>query len=148
MRRIAWLSALSAVIGLCGVGMSAARQVIPAEQRDPSWSADIPACDSPAVLESVQSAFASREDNYWRLGLRISSVDRIRTIGWRPWGADYIPRRYCAARVVTSDGRLRTLSYNVIERAGIIGWSWGVEWCVSGLDREFYYAPDCKMARP
>ena len=148
MRRIAWLTAVSAVSGLLGVELSAARSVIPAERRDPAWSANIPACDDPAVIGYVQRKFASREDNYWQLGLRISSVDRIRTIGWRPWGADYIPRRYCVARALTSDGHYRELSYNVIERGGIIGWSWGVEWCVSGLDRLFYYAPNCKMARP
>jgi hypothetical protein len=30
----------------------------------------------------------------------------------------------------------------------MIGASWGVEWCVVGLDRDWAYNPRCKMARP
>ena len=30
----------------------------------------------------------------------------------------------------------------------MIGSSWGVEWCVVGLDRNWAYNPACKMARP
>ena len=146
MSRFVWLTALFMALGMSAPTF--ARQVTPAEHRNPAWTAHVPACDSPAVLEKVQTGFAEREANYWRLGLTISSVDRIRPIAWRPWGADYIPRRYCVARARTSDGRVRTLSYNIIEGAGPIGMTWGVEWCVSGLDRLFYYAPDCKMARP
>jgi hypothetical protein len=26
--------------------------------------------------------------------------------------------------------------------------TWGVEWCVVGLDRNWAYNPRCKMARP
>jgi hypothetical protein len=26
--------------------------------------------------------------------------------------------------------------------------TWGVEWCVVGLDRNWAYNPACKMARP
>ncbi|WP_342360690.1 hypothetical protein [Terrarubrum flagellatum] len=148
MRRFVRLFAFAAAAGLATMAVSSARTIIPAEQRDPSWSGAIPACGDPAVISDVQQQFAQREDNYWRLGLRISSVDRIRSIGYQPWGADYIPRRFCVARAIMSDGRVRTLSYNIIERGAIIGWSWGTEWCVSGLDREFYFAPDCKMARP
>jgi hypothetical protein len=47
-----------------------------------------------------------------------------------------------------SDGRYKAIHYSIIEDAGIIGWSWGVEWCVNGLDRHRSFAPDCKMARP
>lgn len=148
MRRVAWLTILSAAIGLFGVTLSLAREIIPAERRWPTWTADLPGCDSPSVIEKVRVGFADREASYWQLGLAISNVDRIRTIAFRPWGADYIPRRYCVARAYMSDGRIRTVSYNIIERAGPIGWTWGVEWCVSGLDRLFYFAPDCKMARP
>jgi hypothetical protein len=30
----------------------------------------------------------------------------------------------------------------------MIGASWGVEWCVVGLDRNWAYNPACRMARP
>ena len=31
---------------------------------------------------------------------------------------------------------------------GIIGATWGVEWCVVGLDPNFAYAPACSILRP
>jgi hypothetical protein len=125
-----------------------ARPFVPAEQRNPAWTAQIPTCDDPAVIGHIQRRFDQRESNYWQSGLSIAAVDRVRPIAWRPWGRDYIPRRYCEARAWMSDGRKRTVSYNIIEGGGIIGATWGVEWCVSGLDRLFYYAPNCRMARP
>lgn len=148
MRRMVWPSLLSAAIGCSAITAAAARDFIPAERRNPSWSANLPDCADPSVIGKVQSGFASRESGYWQSSLAIAGIERIRTIAFRPWGADYIPRRYCVARATMSDGRVRTVSYNIIERAGIIGATWGVEWCVSGLDRLLYYAPDCKMARP
>jgi hypothetical protein len=30
----------------------------------------------------------------------------------------------------------------------MIGSTWGIEWCVVGLDRNWSYNPACKMARP
>jgi len=36
----------------------------------------------------------------------------------------------------------------VLSDTGMIGASWGVEWCVVGLDRNWAYNPRCKMARP
>ena len=38
--------------------------------------------------------------------------------------------------------------YNIGEDLGIIGYGYGVEWCVVGLDREFAYAPSCRVLRP
>jgi hypothetical protein len=38
--------------------------------------------------------------------------------------------------------------YNIGEDLGFIGASWGVEWCVVGLDRNYAYAPACTMALP
>ncbi|MBV8473029.1 MAG: hypothetical protein JO107_13205, partial [Hyphomicrobiales bacterium] len=34
------------------------------------------------------------------------------------------------------------------ENLGIIGWGYGVEWCVVGLDRNLAYAPECTSLRP
>jgi hypothetical protein len=30
----------------------------------------------------------------------------------------------------------------------MIGMKWGVEWCVVGVDRNWAYNPQCRMARP
>jgi hypothetical protein len=40
------------------------------------------------------------------------------------------------------------VNYWIGEDTGIIGMTWGVEWCVAGLDRNWAFNPRCKMARP
>ncbi len=83
---------------------------------------------------------------------RSRSFDKVRQVAFRPWGEEYQPRRYCAARAFVSDGTRppvkHTVYYSIIEDGGFIGFSWGVEWCVVGLDRGWGYAPNCKMALP
>lgn len=112
------------------------------------YSGRLPACDDPAVLGHVTSAFSDREKSYWGSGLELVEFRRPREIGYRSWGWSFIPRRFCVAHSRTNDGRKRLVSYNIAEQQGIASLSWGVEWCVSGLDRSLAYAPGCKMARP
>ena len=38
--------------------------------------------------------------------------------------------------------------YSITEDAGMLGVSYGVEFCVVGLDREWSYQPDCRRAQP
>lgn len=130
------------------VGAVEARPLRPAEQRDSAYSGRLPACDDPSVLSRIQTRFSQRETNYWRSGLEIAGYDRVREIGWRSWGLDHIPRRFCVARAYMNDNRLRQVSYAIGEDLGMIGWGFGVEWCVQGLDRNYAFAPGCKMARP
>ena len=59
-----------------------------------------------------------------------------------------VPRRFCTAVAAVSDGHKHTVNYSIAEDAGMIGMTWGVEWCVVGLDRNWAYNPACKMARP
>ena len=47
-----------------------------------------------------------------------------------------------------SDGTTHVVNYWIGEDTGFIGASWGVEWCVVGLDRNWAYNPRCKMAKP
>ena len=35
-----------------------------------------------------------------------------------------------------------------VEDTGMIGASFGVQWCVVGYDRNWAYNPACRMARP
>ena len=43
-----------------------------------------------------------------------------------------------------NDGKLRTVHYSIIEDGGFAGFDQGVEWCVTGLDRNWAYNPGCK----
>jgi hypothetical protein len=78
----------------------------------------------------------------------IAGYKKIRPVAWRPWGLDYIPRRFCTATAILSDGTKRRIDYSVREDLGIIGATWGVDYCVLGHDHNWAYAPACQMARP
>jgi hypothetical protein len=46
------------------------------------------------------------------------------------------------------EGKWHSVYFSIIEDAGLIGFSWDVDWCVTGYDRNWAYNPACKMARP
>jgi hypothetical protein len=50
--------------------------------------------------------------------------------------------------VLVSDGHWRTVRYSIVEDGGMIGWTWGVQWCVVGVDRNWAYNPECAAAGP
>jgi hypothetical protein len=135
------------------IGAAYARDQVPAEQRVATYTGLLPSCDDPAVLEKIHARFVSREETYWKSGLRFFSLDHIRTIANRPHGKDYIPRRFCTGVVMLSDAKKRRIDYVIGEDLGITGSgffgpNWNVNWCVQGLDRNMAYAPECRMARP
>ena len=125
-----------------------ARPLVPAERRYFPFSGALPSCADPSVLERVSSQFAGVEAEYWKSELKIVSYDFIREISYRGNGLDFIPRRYCQAKGIFNDGRVRPVTYNIGEELGFSSYGFGVELCVGGLDREFAYAPNCKMVRP
>ena len=129
-------------------GSALARPIVPAEKRFWSYSGELPPCDDPGVLSRISSRFGQKESEYWNSSLQIVNYDRIKAIGVRPWGLDHIPRTFCTARAVLNDRSAHEVSYSIAEDLGIIGFGYGVEWCLAGLDRNFAYAPDCKAARP
>ncbi len=145
MKRI--VVCFAALLGL-GAGAHAAGVIVPAEQRYAAYSADLPACDDPGVLARISDRFAQKESGYWNSPLQIGGYDRVREIGFRANGLGYIPRRYCVARALGNDSREHTVVYDIEESLGMIGWGYGVEWCVVGLDRNLAYAPACGVLRP
>jgi hypothetical protein len=130
------------------LGPAAARPLVPAERRYIPYDGGLPACDDPAVFERIQGRFHDREAEFWNTGLEILGFGKVKEIGYKTNGEDYIPRRYCSARAYLNDEKSHQVSYSINEDLGIIGFGFGVEWCVGGLDRNDAYAPNCKMARP
>ncbi|MGL4727470.1 MAG: hypothetical protein ACRCWO_01825 [Bosea sp. (in: a-proteobacteria)] len=120
----------------------------PAETRIIPYAGNLPACSSADVISHVTSQFGWREWEYWNSNLTIAAVDRVGEIGYRTWGRDFIPRRYCSARVLLSNQRYAKVDYAVRDRLGLFMMGWDVSWCVTGLDRHKSYAPECRMARP
>lgn len=141
-----WLAALISCMLLSAPAL--AREITPAERRDHSYSAGLPACDDPSVLGDISSRFATREDRFWNSSLRILGFEKVRQTEWRPWGLDYIPRRYCTGTVIVSDGYKHRINFSIREKLGWIGIGWGTEWCVDGFDRHYAFAPHCKQAQP
>jgi hypothetical protein len=114
----------------------------------PRYDAVLPNCDAPSALAKIQSRFASKEGRFWNSNLLIVEFDGIRQTAFRPWTEGTIPRRFCSARALVSDGRWRPIYYSIVEDGGMISAQWGVQWCVVGLDRNWAHNPGCKMARP
>ena len=129
-------------------GLAHARPLAPAEERDQPYSGIVKACEDPSAMGYIKGAFAARESEYWHSGLEIVAMDEVREIGFRSNGLDYIPKRYCTARALLSNQKVRLVSYAIEEAGGSIGFTDNVVWCVDGLDRNDAFAPGCKMARP
>jgi hypothetical protein len=111
-----------------------------------NYSGVLPPCE--AALDTIASRFAQKESQFWNSALQIVEFDKVRETAFRPWAAGTIPRRFCSAMALVSDGREHAVHYWIGEDTGMIGMTWGVEWCVVGLDRNWAYNPRCKMARP
>ena len=114
----------------------------------PRFDSNLPSCDDSSALSTIQRRFATKEGRFWNSELQITNFDQIREVAYRPWADGTIPRRFCTGRAQTSDGQWRMLRYSIVEDGGIIGASWGVQWCVVGADRNWAYNPDCKAAGP
>ncbi len=128
--------------------------------------ANVPACDDLRVLSNITGGFAGTENEYWGGQHAIEGYERIREIGFRSNGIDYIPRRFCIARALVIDTRVpapqrpqaHTTIYQVNATGGPLGMMWGVEWCVADFDRERAYSthfvadgaydPECAVLRP
>jgi hypothetical protein len=108
----------------------------------------LPACESFWALKTIQRRFAEKESRFWQTRLQITDFEGIEETAFSSWAPDTIPRRFCSAVVLVSDGIRRPVHYAIGEDLGMIGATWGVEWCVVGLDRNWAYNPACRMARP
>lgn len=114
----------------------------------PLYSARLPVCDDAAALSRIQQRFDSRERRFWHSDMRLVAFNGIHEVAFRPWTEGAIPRRFCAGKVQASDGVWRPLRFVIGEDLGFAGFTWGVDWCVVGLDRNWANNPLCKMKRP
>jgi len=149
-----WTVGLTALVaggmlaGTTGPGRSAGFFEMNFYLSGPRYSSDVPLCNESGPLGRIQSTFHTKESRFWQSDLRIVDFVNVREIAMRPWAAGAVPRRFCRAEAVVSDGVKRPVYYSIIEDGGLIGMTYGVEWCVVGLDRNWAYNPRCKEARP
>jgi hypothetical protein len=112
----------------------------------PRYDGQVKPCE--AALGVITNQFQEKESNFWNSSLQITAYGQVHETAFRPWQSDNIPRRYCSADVMLSDGKMHIVHYSIIEDGGFAGFGQGVEWCVTGLDRNWAYNPGCKAARP
>ena len=149
LKKISFGIALGAVVGLFAA-QPAAYAANPLELNfwlsGPRYDGNLSSCES--ALGEISAKFADKESTYWNSPLSITGYDRVREIAFRPWQSDNIPRRYCTAVAMVSDGKPRVVNFSIIEDGGLAGFGEGVEFCVVGLDRNWAYNPACRSARP
>jgi hypothetical protein len=114
----------------------------------PRYDHYVPLCDEHGPLDKIVDRFGTKEGRFWNSSLKIVGFENIHEIAWEPWQSDTIPRRFCTASVLVSDGKRHVINYSIIEDGGMIGATYGVEWCVTSLDRNWAYNPSCRAARP
>jgi hypothetical protein len=112
----------------------------------PRYDGRVKVCEK--VLGTITAQFQEKESRFWNSSLEIKAYGQIHETAFRPWQSDNIPRRFCSADVMLSDGQLHQVHYSILEDGGFAGFGQGVEWCVTGLDRNWAYNPGCKAARP
>ena len=142
-------AALAAVI--IGLGASAPAKAASWLEKSfymfgPDYSGVLPECD--AALGTIALRFAEKESDSGIPPCRSSVSTRCGKSPSGPGRPDTIPRRFCRAVALISDGSKHAVNYWIGEDTGSIGQTWGVEWCVVGLDRNWAYNPRCKMALP
>ena len=112
----------------------------------PSYDGRVKECAG--ALGTITSQFQEKEGNFWNSPLQIVAYGNIHEIAFRPWQSDNIPRRFCSGSVQLNNGSVHTIHYSIIEDGGFASYGQGVEWCVTGLDRNWAYNPGCRLARP
>ena len=142
-------TALAVLCGLSFLG-STAQAANPLELNfwlsGPRYDGRVAECES--ALGTITNQFWEKESTFWNSALRITAYGQVHETAFRPWQSDNIPRRYCSAEAMISDGKIRTVHYSITEDGGFAGYGQGVEWCVVGLDRDWAYNPRCRAARP
>jgi hypothetical protein len=112
----------------------------------PKYEGRVAPCE--AALSAISSQFQEKESTFWNSALTITGYGNIHEVAFRPWQSDNIPRRYCSGSVMLNDSSVHLVHFSIIEDGGFAGVDQGVEWCVTGLDRNWAYNPACRAARP
>lgn len=148
-RRIGPLTALGALLAMLASAPTA-QAANPFELNfwlsGPKYDGRVATCEK--ALGTITSQFQEKESTFWNSNLTITGYGNIHEVAFRPWQSDNIPRRYCTGSVMTSDGKVRRVNFSIIEDGGFASFAQGVEWCVSGLDRNWAYNPACRLAGP
>ena len=108
--------------------------------------AGTPSCEQ--VTDTVSGRFAQNMRGFLGLDLSIAEFGLIYESRLEPRDDTHpVERRYCEAKVITTDGAQRRLWYVVEDNWGYAGLGSSVEFCMSGLDPWHVYGAACKSLR-
>ena len=148
LKKLSLCAAMAALAGLSSFGPAKAANPLELNfwLSGPRYDGRVAPCE--AALGTITSQFSEKESMYWNSALSITGYRNLHEIAFRPWQSDNMPRRYCTGEVQTSDGKEHKVHFSIIEDGGFAGYNQGVEWCVTGLDRNWAYNPQCRAALP
>jgi hypothetical protein len=149
VRRAVWSSIIAAMAGLWATAAWSANGFeMNFWMSGPRYDHEVPLCHEHGPLDHIIAHWGTKEYRFWNSNLELVGFEHIREVAWEPWPSGTIPRRFCSASVLVSDGKRRQIYYSIAEDAGMIGATYGVDFCVVGLDRDWTYNPQCQLARP
>src|SRR3954449_6463837 len=112
LKRPGFGAAFGAVLALLAGG-SAAEAANPLELNfwlsGPRYDGRVAECER--ALGTITSQFGEKESTFWNSELKIMGYGRVHETAFRPWQSDNIPRRFCSADVMLSDGKMRMVHY-------------------------------------
>ncbi|MDN2564999.1 hypothetical protein N1F89_02095 [Aquibium sp. A9E412] len=140
------------------LGLTAAALSLGAVPLAPAFAADLPQlrdepasdCAEPRVLGRIERNFRHQVTHVPHLpDVAILDFRGIHEQRGRPYtaGVSPVPRLYCGATVLLSDGRERPIWYMIEYGLGFASLGNNVEFCVSGFDRWNVYNGHCRVLR-
>lgn len=137
---------------LAGAFVALAMATTPVAAHDPYYPLRESAeCADPKMLGKIRSRFAHQARHvHHRGGLAITDFVDIHQHRYHPQDPHWdrpIPRRYCHATALLSDGGHRKIWYLIEGGAGFASIGSNVEFCVAGFDRWNVYNSACRILR-
>ena len=104
-------------------------------------------CAAPHVLSGVMSRFNWAERNTFKRGFELSALANPRANPDPVLNVGVIPKRYCVAEAVMSNGTRSTAYYVILMGQGLAGIGDGLDFCILGLDPWRVHDGECRTVR-
>ncbi len=104
-------------------------------------------CADSDVLRRIASRFAWAERHTWRRGYVMAGLENPRPSGHPYYEPGLVPRDYCMADAIMSNGDARRVYYTIEHGLGFAGLGRNVDFCVLGLDPWHIHDGACRTVR-
>jgi hypothetical protein len=109
--------------------------------------ARIPECADRALAGAVIGRFNQTESMYSNGRHTMTAIAGMRQTDFHPMRDDKVARRWCQGTALFADGARRRLVLELGSNTGHLGLTYGLTYCVDGLDRLMAHAPNCRVLR-